>query len=87
MVMLPHHDEILLKLAEYNLLTEHELAAGVANKLKQKDTDVMPKIGPWLLELKTAGLIWAGQLFNVDKQYMWAACLTKKGKDIVLALK
>lgn len=87
MKLLPHHNEILLKLAEYNLLSEHELSAAVAKKLQQKDVDVTPKMGAWLLELKVAELIWAGQLFHANKQHMWAACLTKKGKDTVLALK
>jgi hypothetical protein len=76
------HNAILKTLLTFPVQTEHELAKAVAAARRMKDTDVMPTLGKTLIELRDEGLVWAGQLF-AGQQFMWAACLTKAGRDRV----
>jgi hypothetical protein len=75
------HNIILVALAQEVLLTEHELIEQIVSGSSLKQIDVSNRIGRLLTELKDFGLIWAGQMFNKNNQYMWAAALTKAGKD------
>lgn len=81
----PDQDTIMFSLGMYYLLTEHELVKAIADKTRQKDVEVYPKIGKLLEDLKDRGLVWAGRLHNQHGQTMWCSVLTKKGKEYVAA--
>lgn len=79
---LPHDHIIILKaLLQHRLLTEHELSTTIADQLRLKEVAVQATIGKTLVALRDEGLIWAGQLFNTARQTMWAAALTKAGRE------
>lgn len=63
------------------LLTEHELAKAVSDATRRPQADVIVEIGKILQTLKFEGLVWAGQLFNKTRTAMWAAAITKGGRE------
>jgi hypothetical protein len=82
MTLKPTHELILLALAESPLLTENELIAAICKGSSLRSQDIEPRIAKLLTELKDDGLIWTGQLFNRSNQFMWAATLTKRGREL-----
>ncbi len=75
------HTAILKALLLVPLLTEHEMSTAVSQVTRRDTSEIMAEIGKTLLYLKECGLIWAGQLFNDSRQHMWAACITKAGRE------
>lgn len=80
---LRQHELVILRRLRTNMLTEFELAAQVAEHSGYTPDQCAEKMPDWLVTLCRAGLIWAGQLVNDSRQRMWAAALTKNGRELV----
>jgi len=79
-----HHQLIILQQLVRGPLTEFELAQAVAQATGFETELAAEMIPHWLEELRGEGLVWAGQLYNSDKQSIAAAALTNKGRDLVM---
>jgi len=80
---LRQHQLIILRRLRKHPLTEFELATHVAEHSGFEPEEAADKMGEWLEELRTEGLVWAGALSNANSQTIMAAALTAKGRELV----
>ena len=80
---LSQHQLVILRKLRGGPLTEFELASEIAEHSGFTIEQCSDSMVGWLGDLRDAGLIWAGALCNDTKQEMWAAALTKKGRELV----
>lgn len=74
---------VILRRLRSGPLTEFELSSEIAEHSGYTVEQCADQMAAWLTDLRDAGLIWAGALVNDTKQTMWAAALTRKGRDLV----
>lgn len=80
---LSQHQLIILRRLRKGPLTEFELTHEVAEHSGFTAVESADRMTTWLEELRGEGLVWAGALSNLDGQSMWAAALTKRGRELV----
>jgi len=80
---LRQHELVILRRLRTGPLTEFELASEVADNSAFTREVAAERIGGWLEELQGGGFIWAGKLYNSDGQYVYAAALTRRGRELV----
>ncbi len=80
---LSQHQLVILRRLRGGPLTEFELSDEIAGNSGYTVEDCSDNMGDWLEELRQEGLIWAGVLSNDNSQEMFAAALTKRGKELV----
>ena len=81
--VLRQHELIILRRLRRGPLTEFELAREVAENSNWTSPEAFEHIKEWLDGLQKEGLIWAGQLRNERGQHIYAAALTRRGKELV----
>jgi hypothetical protein len=81
--VLRQHELVILRRLRSGPLTEFELAREVAENSSWSSETVFEHINEWLESLKAAGLVWAGKLYNDQDQHIYAAALTRRGRDLV----
>ncbi len=80
---LRQHELVILRRLLSGPLTEFELGSEVADHSGYTREQTADQIGPWLIELQQSGWIWCGKLYNSDGQFIHAAALTNKGRELV----
>jgi len=80
---LRQHQLVILRRLRRGPLTEFELCSEIAEHSGYSVEQCTDNMATWLGNLRDAGLIWAGMLVNDTKQEMWAAALTRKGRELV----
>lgn len=80
---LRQHELVILRRLRSGPLTEFELASEIAEHSGFSREQASDQVVGWLEELQAAGFIWAGKLHNSDGQFIWAAALTRRGKELV----
>ncbi len=80
---LRQHQLVILRRLRGSPLTEFELASEIAEHSGYSVEECADNMSTWLGDLRQAGLIWAGALTNDAEQEIWAAALTKKGRELV----
>jgi hypothetical protein len=80
---LRQHELVILRRLRGGPLTEFELASEVSDHSGYGREDAADRIGRWLEELQRSGLVWCGKLYNSEGQYIHAAALTRRGKELV----
>lgn len=80
---LRQHQLVILRRLRSGPLTEFELSSEIAEHSGHTVEECADNMAAWLGDLRDAGLIWAGTLVNDTQQEMWAAALTRKGRDLV----
>jgi len=80
---LRQHQLVILRRLRKGPLTEFELVREVANHSGYALEQCEERMGEWLEELRTEGLVWAGALTNANDQKMMAAALTRAGTELV----
>lgn len=79
-----HHQLVILQHLVRGPLTEFELARAAAQSAGFEEETATELMQQWLDELRREGLVWSGQLTNVNDQAISAAALTAKGRDLVM---
>ena len=77
------YELVILRRLLQGPLTEFELAAQIAEHSGYSPDEAGDRIGGWLDELRAGGYVWSGKLVNDTGQYIWAAALTRQGRDLV----
>ncbi len=80
---LRQHELVILRRLRDGPLTEFELIAEVAEHSGHSTEKCADSMNAWLSELRDAGFVWAGTLTSDTEQEIWAAALTKKGRELV----
>ena len=80
---LRQHELVILRRLRSGPLTEFELAAEVADHSGFSREQAAERIGSWLEDLQAQGFVWAGKLHNCSGQFIHAAALTRRGKELV----
>ncbi|HUU85913.1 MAG TPA: hypothetical protein VM243_20635 [Phycisphaerae bacterium] len=80
---LQQYQLVILRRLRSGPLTEFELAAEVAGHSGYTPAQSAERIVGWLEELQSSGFIWTGRLFNAAGQFIYAAALTRLGKELV----
>jgi hypothetical protein len=80
---LRQHQLVILRRLRKGPLTEFELSSEIAEHSGYTVEQCADSMSTWLGDLRDAGLIWAGTLANDTQQEMWAAALTRKGRELV----
>ncbi|MCH9000969.1 MAG: hypothetical protein IIC02_00215 [Planctomycetes bacterium] len=80
---LRQHELVILRRLRDGPLTEFELISEVAEHSGHSTEKCADSMNAWLCELRDAGLIWAGALICDTGQEIWAAALTKRGRELV----
>lgn len=80
---LRQHELVILRRLRGGPLTEFELIAEVDEHSGHTTEKCADSMIAWLCELRDAGLVWAGALGSDTGQEIWAAALTKKGRELV----
>jgi len=80
---LAQHQLVILRRLRQGPLTEFELAREVAEHSGHTTEEAADQMGAWLEALRLEGLVWSGELQNVDGQRLLAAALTKQGREVV----
>ncbi|MCP4593391.1 MAG: hypothetical protein GY842_21860 [bacterium] len=80
---LKQHELVILRRLREGPLTEFELASEVAAHSGWNPLDTPGQIVGWLEALRDNGLVWTGRLYNDCDQYIYAAALTNRGRDLV----
>jgi len=80
---LRQHELVILRRLRASPLTEFELAHEIAEHSGHSSHDAAENVAGWLEELKEQGYVWTGQLFNLEGQKIYAAALTRLGREIV----
>jgi hypothetical protein len=74
---------VILRRLRQGPLTEFELAREVAGSSGFSVEQSSDNMADWLEDLRLQGLIWSGSLSNADGQFLLAAALTKRGRELV----
>ncbi len=80
---LQQHELVILRRLRPSPLTEFELAREVADHSAFAQEAAADRIGGWLEDLQNAGFVWTGKLHNSDGQFIHAAALTRRGRELV----
>jgi DNA-binding PadR family transcriptional regulator len=80
---LRQHELIILRRLLAGPLTEFDLVAQIAEHSGYTPDSAHQLIGGWLDQLREDGLIWSGKLVNNSGQYIFAAILTRRGRELV----
>ncbi len=80
---LSQHQLVILRRLRGGPLTEFELASEIAEHSGYSVEECTDNMTAWLGDLRHAGLIWAGTLSNDAELEIWAAALTKRGRELV----
>jgi len=80
--LLPHQLVIMRRLRS-GPLTEFELAQTIVERTNFSAEQAAEYMSDWLEALRLEGLIWSGQLTNIDGQRLLAAALTRHGRELV----
>ncbi|HSW47431.1 MAG TPA: hypothetical protein VLM89_17845 [Phycisphaerae bacterium] len=81
--VLRQHELVIIRRLRGGPLTEFELAREVAENSNWSAQDSFEHIKEWLDHLQKEGLVWAGKLYNDKGQHIYAAALTRRGKEII----
>lgn len=77
------HQLVILRRLLKGPLTEFELATEVSAHSGFGPDEATALVREWLVELREEGLVWAGTLSNQNGQEIYAAALTRRGREIV----
>lgn len=77
------HQLVILRRLLKSPLTEFELATEVAAHSGFGPDEATHLVREWLGDLREEGLVWAGTLTNQNGQEIFAAALTRRGREIV----
>ena len=80
---LRQHELVILRRLREGPLTEFELVQQIAEHSGFDADAAAENIGAWLEALKADGLVWAGRLENNNGQAIFAAALTRSGRELV----
>lgn len=80
---LRQHELVILRRLRSSPLTEFELAKEIAEHSGYSSQAAAENVPGWLEELKEQGYIWTGRLSNLEGQHLYAAALTRLGREIV----
>jgi len=80
---LRQHELVILRRLRHGPLTEFELTSEIAANSGHSHEQAAERIGQWLEELQCSGLIWCGRLYNSDGQFIHAAALTRRGRELI----
>jgi len=76
------HQLVILRRLAKGPLTEFELANEIARHSGFSEDEAAARVREWLLELRDEGLVWAGTLSNQNGQEIFAAALTRRGREM-----
>lgn len=76
------HELVILRRLVKGPLTEFELAMEIAEHSGFSIDDATLRVREWLDELRNDGLVWAGRLSNQNGQQIYAAALTRRGREV-----
>lgn len=79
------HQLIILRRLMKSPLTEFELVIEIAAHSGFTPDEASAKVRAWLEELRDDGLVWCGTLRNHAAQEIYAAALTKRGREVAQA--
>ena len=80
---LRQHELVILRRLRTSPLTEFELAQEIAEHSGYSSQAAAESVPGWLEELKEQGFVWTGRLFNIEGQQLYAAALTRLGRELV----
>jgi hypothetical protein len=80
---LRQHQLVILRRLLRGPLTEFELSQEVAGHSGYTPDEAADRMGAWLEELREEGLVWSGRLTNDSNQHIFAAALTRRGRELV----
>ena len=80
---LRQHELVILRRLREGPRTEFELVQQIAEHSGFDADAAAENIGAWLEALKADGLVWAGRLENNNGQAIFAAALTRSGRELV----
>ena len=83
LAQLRQHELVILRRLRGGPLTEFELAREIAEHSGYSVEQAAARIKEWLDDLRDRALIWAGQLTNQSRQAIYAAALTRRGRELV----
>jgi hypothetical protein len=76
------HQLVILRRLLKGPLTEFELSTEIAAHSGFSNDEAGARVREWLDELREEGLVWAGALTNQNGQELYAAALTRRGREI-----
>ncbi|MCK6482606.1 MAG: hypothetical protein HUU22_00590 [Phycisphaerae bacterium] len=76
------HQLVILRRLVKGPLTEFELSSEIARHSGYSDDEALMRVREWLIELRDEGLVWAGALSNDMGQEIFAAALTRRGREV-----
>jgi hypothetical protein len=82
-VRLLQHDLVILRRLRRGPLTEFELSAEIGASSGYSADEAADRVGPWLEDLQARGLVWSGKLYNDRGQSIYAAALTRAGRELI----
>ena len=80
---LHQHELVILRRLRNGPLTEFELIREIAEHSGHTAESAGQSIEAWLRSLRDDGLIWMGQLENATGQRIYAAALTRAGRELI----